>query len=72
VTVLHGDNIFKEFVVDFAGTGKSVTEINAALLERGILGGHDLGEGRALYCVTEVISEDDARELVAALTEVLA
>jgi glycine dehydrogenase subunit 1 len=72
VTVLHGDNIFKEFVVDFAGTGKSVTEINAALLERGILGGHDLGDGRALYCVTEVISEDDARELVAALTEVLA
>jgi glycine dehydrogenase subunit 1 len=72
VTVLHGDNIFKEFVVDFAGTGKSVTEINAALLERGILGGHDLGEGRALYCVSEVISEDDARELVAALKEVVA
>lgn len=72
VSVLYGDSIFKEFVVDFRATGKTVAEINAGLLERGILGGHDLGEGRALYCVTEVISEADARELVAALTEVVA
>ncbi|MGE3194193.1 MAG: hypothetical protein AB7K08_12090 [Microbacteriaceae bacterium] len=72
VNVLYGDSIFKEFVVDFRATGKTVAEINAGLLERGILGGHDLGESRALYCVTEVISEADARELVAALTEVVA
>lgn len=78
VSVRHGDRIFKEFVVDFSGTGRSVAEINAALLERGILGGHDLSgshpalDGCALYCVTEVVSEDDVRHLVSALEEVVA
>jgi glycine dehydrogenase subunit 1 len=78
VTVRYAGSIFKEFVVDFSGTGKSVAEINAALLERGILGGHDLTgshdglDGCALYCVTEVISEGDARDLVDALKGVLA
>ena len=72
VSVPYGDTSFKEFVVDFADTAKTVTQINAGLLERGILGGHDLGDGRALYCVTEVVSEDDVRELVAALKEVVA
>ena len=33
---------FKEFVVNFDGTGKTVAEINAALLARGIFGGKDL------------------------------
>jgi glycine dehydrogenase subunit 1 len=34
---------FKEFVVDFTGTGKPVAGINRGLRERGIFGGHDLG-----------------------------
>lgn len=78
VSVRYGDRIFKEFVVDFSGTGRSVGEINAALRERGILGGHDLTgthpalDGCALYSVTEVITEDDARRLVTALEEVVA
>ena len=78
VSVRHAGGIFKEFVVDFSGTGKTVAEINAGLLERGILGGHDLTgsheglDGCALYCVTEVISEADVERLVAALKEVLA
>ncbi|HTL41012.1 MAG TPA: hypothetical protein VL294_06035 [Pseudolysinimonas sp.] len=78
VSVRYADGIFKEFIVDFSATGKSVAEINAGLLERGILGGHDLSgthdglDGCALYCVTEGVTEDDIRELTAALKEVLA
>jgi hypothetical protein len=33
---------FKELVVDFSATGRSVAEINAGLRDRGIFGGHDL------------------------------
>jgi len=68
---------FKEFVVRFDGTGREVAEINAALLERGILGGKDLSRdfpmlGRsALYCVTEVHTADDIERLAGALREVV-
>jgi len=69
---------FKEFVVNFDGTGKTVCEINAALRQRGIFGGHDLsvfhpelGQS-ALYCVTEVQSQADIDRLAAALQEVVA
>ena len=78
VSVRHAGSIFKEFVVDFSGTGKRVAEINAGLLERGILGGHDLTgsheglDGCALYCVTEVITERDVDHLISAMKEVLA
>jgi glycine dehydrogenase subunit 1 len=68
---------FKEFVVDFRGTGKTVTAVNEALRARGIFGGHDLGRdfpglaGCALYCFTEVHTKDDIDTLAAALEEVL-
>ncbi|MGD1009589.1 MAG: aminomethyl-transferring glycine dehydrogenase subunit GcvPA [Candidatus Aminicenantales bacterium] len=68
---------FKEFVVDFTGTGKSVADINQALLGRGIFGGRDLGRdfpglaGCVLFCVTEVHTKDDIDSLAAALEEVL-
>jgi glycine dehydrogenase subunit 1 len=68
---------FKEFVVDFKGTGKTVADINQALLGRGIFGGRDLGRdfpglaGCALFCVTEVHTKDDIDSLAAALEEVL-
>ena len=69
--------IFKEFVVSFDGTGRSVAAINAALLERKIFGGKDLsgwfpalGQS-ALYCVTEVLTKDDLDALVGALKEIL-
>ncbi|HML38840.1 MAG TPA: aminomethyl-transferring glycine dehydrogenase subunit GcvPA [Bacillota bacterium] len=68
---------FKEFVVDFNGTGKTVAEINAKLLEKGIFGGKDLskefpelGES-ALYCVTEVHLKEDVDALVCALKEII-
>ena len=68
---------FQEIVVDFSGTGKSVCEINEKLLEKGILGGYDLGrsfpelEGCALLCVTEQTSMEDIGALSDALNGIL-
>ncbi len=68
---------FKEFVLDFNATGKTVKTINQKLLKKGIFGGSDLsaefldlGEC-ALYAVTETTSQADIDCLVTALTEVL-
>jgi glycine dehydrogenase subunit 1 len=69
---------FHEFVVDFNGTGRTVAEINAALLTRNIMGGKDLSQEfpargqSALYNVTEIHTQADIDRLVAALEEVLA
>ena len=68
---------FKEFVVNFDGTDKSVPEINEGLLSRGIFGGKDLTAEfpqlgcSALYCVTEVHTKEDIDTLVSALREVV-
>lgn len=67
---------FKEFVVNFDQTGKTVSEINKALLGHKIFGGKDIsqefaGFGQsALYCVTEIMTKENIDELVCALTEV--
>ncbi len=72
------DNIyFKEFVVDFNETGKTVKQINRELLRKGIFGGKDLsGEfpelGQcALYCVTEIHTKTDIDKLITAIEEIL-
>jgi glycine dehydrogenase subunit 1 len=76
VTVRWG-GFFKEFVVDFTATGHSVASINAKLRAHGIFGGKDLSADfpalgqAALYCVTEVHTEDDITALTTALDEVL-
>jgi glycine dehydrogenase subunit 1 len=68
---------FKEFVVDFGGTGRTVAAVNEALLARGIFGGHDLSAEfpdlgqSALYCVTELHTADDFDRLVLELEAVL-
>lgn len=68
---------FKEFVVDFNGTGKTVGEINKALREHQIFGGKDLSKefpelgNCALYCVTEVHTKEDIDILVQALKNFL-
>ncbi len=68
---------FKEFVVDFNGTGQTVESIHKKLLEKGIFGGKDLsaefpGLGQcALYAVTEIHSQADIDRLAATLQEVL-
>lgn len=69
---------FQEVVADFSASGKKVSEINKKLLEKGILGGYDLGrnfpelEGCMLLAVTEQTSADDIKALASALSEILA
>ena len=68
---------FKEFLVNFDETKKTISEINGALLDRKIFGGKDVTTelpelGRcALYCVTEVHSKEDIDGLAASLGELL-
>ncbi|WP_077325294.1 aminomethyl-transferring glycine dehydrogenase subunit GcvPA [Virgibacillus siamensis] len=68
---------FKEFVIDFNGTGKTVEVIHQQLLKKGIFPGMDLSESfpelgqSALYCVTEVHSKNDIDKLVKTIQEVI-
>jgi glycine dehydrogenase subunit 1 len=74
--IVYPEGFFKEFVVRFDGTGRTVAEVNRALLERGIFGGKDLSADMewlgqsALYCVTEVHTPEDIERLGEALAEV--
>ena len=67
-----------DFLVDFNDTGKTVEEINKALLDYNILGGKDMSDvfpeygQSALYAVTEVITEGDIKALTDALSAILA
>ncbi|MBP1704328.1 MAG: Glycine dehydrogenase (decarboxylating) [Chloroflexi bacterium] len=72
-----GSHHVKEFVVDFGPGGRSVAQVNRALLRRGILGGADvsrefpeLGQA-ALFAVTEVRTQAEIDRLVETLAEVL-
>lgn len=67
-----------DFMVDFSGTGKTVKEINKALLEYNIIGGKDMsgifpeyGQS-ALYSVTEVHTKEDLQALFDALIKICA
>ena len=68
---------YNEFALNFDKSGKSVAEINAALLKDNIFGGYDLSRQfpelgqSALYCVTEVNTKDDIDRLVSALGNIL-
>ena len=76
VQVPARQGFFKEFVVDFDDTGKTVADINKALLEHSIHGGLDLSRAfpelgqSALYCVTELHTQADLQALASALGEV--
>lgn len=78
VKVRFNTSSFKEFVVDFSDSGKSVEEINKALLDHEIFGGINLSnnfswlDGCALLCFTEMNSKDQIDHLAVVLTEVLA
>ncbi|MDO9487671.1 MAG: hypothetical protein Q7J32_04795, partial [Sphingomonadaceae bacterium] len=78
IEIRYPSGFFKEFVVDFGSTGRSVAEINERLRQRGIFGGldlsttfPDLGQS-ALYCVTEIHSAADIERLASTLREVCA
>ena len=78
VEVKLSPSFFKEFVVDFSGTGKTVAAVNKALLGHEIFGGKDLSAEfpelgqSALYCVTEYHDQADIDTLVSAVKEVTA
>ena len=68
---------FKEFVVDFGDTGKTVQDINTSLLSRKIFGGKslksefpELGES-ALFCVTEIHRKEDLDSVTQAICEIV-
>ena len=75
VRVTFQSGFFKEFVVNFDDTGKSVADINDALRAKGIFGGRDLSGDfpelgqSALYCVTEIHTLSDIERLAGALKE---
>lgn len=68
---------FKEFVVDFSGTGKTVKEINEKLLKKNIIGGLDLSgiyngmENHMLVCVTEIHAREDIDCLIDAVADII-
>ena len=72
-----GSHSFMEFVLNFDGTGKTVAEINKALLAKHIFGGYDLSRempqlGQSmLVCVTENTALSDIDKLADALAEIL-
>ncbi len=71
-------SFFKEFIVNFDATGKTVAQINSRLRKKHrIFGGKDLsGEfpemgQSALYCVTEIHTREDIDQLGRAVEEVV-
>jgi glycine dehydrogenase subunit 1 len=78
VEVKLSPSFFKEFVVNFDGTGKTVAGVNKKLLGHKIFGGKDLSADfpelgqSALYCVTEYYDQADIEKLASAVKEVTA
>lgn len=72
-----GSHSFMEFVLNFDGTGKTIAEVNKALLAKHIFGGYDLSRempqlGQSmLVCVTEKTALSDIDKLADALAEIL-
>lgn len=75
---MPGAHTFKEFIVDFSDTGKTVEKINKALLAANIFGGKDISKEfpvfgqSALYCITEMHTKEDIDNLVTVLAKVCA
>jgi glycine dehydrogenase subunit 1 len=76
LSVRWTEGFFKEFVVGFDGTGRTVADVNRSLRALGIFGGRDLSKSHpelgqsALYCVTELHTQADLDRLAGALEEV--
>lgn len=69
--------VFKEFVIDFSASGKTVSEINSGLLEKGIFGGKPLETefpelaNCALFCVTDNHTKADLDTLIEAIGNII-
>lgn len=68
---------YNEFALNFDRSGKTVAEINAALLTKNIFGGFDLSRQfpelgqSALYCATETNTKEDIDRLALVLGQIL-
>jgi glycine dehydrogenase subunit 1 len=77
VRIVFPEHYFKEFVVNFDGTGKSVSAVNRALRAERIFGGKDLSREfpalgqSALYCVTEIHTRGDLDRLAATVGKIV-
>jgi len=77
ITPVFKSSHFKEFTVNFDRADLSVKEMHERLLACRIHGGKDISAefpelgGTALYCVTEIHSEEEIERLVEALEEIL-
>jgi len=77
VSLKFSSAFFKEFVVDFSGSGRTAAEVDRLLLDAGLFGGKDLTfefpelQQCALYCVTENLSQDDVDRLADVLRSAL-
>ncbi|MCF8069432.1 MAG: aminomethyl-transferring glycine dehydrogenase subunit GcvPA [Desulfobacterales bacterium] len=77
VEIKFGGTFFKEFVVDFTKTGKTVSEINKSLLKKNIIGGYELSKADIelkdcmLVCVTEIHTKADIDKFVNAVKAVV-
>jgi glycine dehydrogenase subunit 1 len=77
VRIVFPSHFFKEFVVNFDATGKTVSAINKSLRAEGIFGGKDLSREfpvlgqSALYCVTETHTRSDLDRLAAAIEKIV-
>jgi len=76
--IAHGGSChFREFAVNFDGTGLPVAAINAALLKQGVFGGHDLSADfpalgqSALYAFSEVHTQEDIDLLCATIEKAI-
>ncbi|HZK26647.1 MAG TPA: aminomethyl-transferring glycine dehydrogenase subunit GcvPA [Thermoclostridium sp.] len=77
IRIAHDGYHFKEFVVEFNGTGKTVNEINKELKKKNIFGGINLEKTfpefgqSALYSITEVHTKEDIDKLIFALRTII-
>lgn len=77
VKLVYETGFFKEFILNFDDTGKTVEAINETLRKKGIFGGIDLSKefpkyGQAsLWAVTEIHEKDDIDKVAQVLKEVL-
>ncbi len=75
VKIRFKEAFFKEFVLNFDDTGKTVEDINKRLLNKKIFGGIDLSGNfpwlgqSALYCVTEMSTKESIDRLASELSE---
>ncbi|WP_152656201.1 aminomethyl-transferring glycine dehydrogenase subunit GcvPA [Oceanobacillus sp. CFH 90083] len=73
ITVVYEGSFFNEFVIELK---QDITKVNAALLEKGFLGGFDLGkldpscQGQMLVAVTELRTKQEIDQLAKELGDI--